>query len=264
MGEKQANARRDPPGIVYLMDKRGKLWYNALHHGALYPEEENGMQGRLIVFEGTDGSGKATQSALLCQELERRGIPFRKLEFPRYQEASSALIRLYLNGAFGSDPNDVNAYAASTFYSVDRYASYKQDWGGFYESGGLLIADRYTTSNAVHQTAKLPPEERDTFLDWLFDFEYRLLGLPEPTRVLYLDMPTEATEQMMRRREAATHTKADIHEQDEAYLRRCRENAAYVVARCGWTRIDCAKDGAPRSIDDIHNEVMACVADLIG
>ena len=117
------------------------------------------MQGRLIVFEGTDGSGKATQSALLCRELERRGIPFRKLEFPRYQEESSALIRLYLGGAFGSAPDDVNAYAASTFYSVDRYASYKQDWGGFYESGGLLIADRYTTSNAVHQTAKLPPEE---------------------------------------------------------------------------------------------------------
>ena len=115
------------------------------------------MQGRLIVFEGTDGSGKATQSALLCRELERRGIPFRKLEFPRYQEESSALIRLYLGGAFGSDPEDVNAYAASTFYSVDRYASYKQDWGAFYESGGLLIADRYTTSNAVHQTAKLPP-----------------------------------------------------------------------------------------------------------
>ena len=94
--------------------------------------------------------------------------------------------------------------------------------------------------------------------------KYRLLGLPEPTRVLYLDMPTEAAEQMMRRREAATHTKADIHERDEAYLRRCRENAAHVVARCGWTRIDCARDGAPRGIEDIHNEVMACVADLIG
>ena len=109
--------------------------------------------GKLIVFEGTDGSGKATQSALLCQELEKRGIAFRKLEFPRYQEESSALIRLYLGGAFGSDPDDVNAYAASAFYSVDRYASYKQDWGEFYEAGGLLIADRYTTSNAVTRPA---------------------------------------------------------------------------------------------------------------
>ena len=217
------------------------------------------MQGKLIVFEGTDGSGKATQTALLCQELEKRGVPFRKLEFPRYQEESSAL-----GGAFGTDPSDVNAYAASVFYSVDRYASYKQDWGGFYESGGLLIADRYTTSNAVHQTAKLPPEQRDAFLDWLFDFEYRLLGLPEPTRVLYLDMPTEATERMMRRRESDTHTTADIHERDEDYLRRCRENAAHVVARCGWTRIDCAAGGQPRSIEEIHRDVMARVADLIG
>ena len=195
-----------------------------------------GMKGKLIVFEGTDGSGKATQSCLLCDELTRRGISFRKLEFPRYKEESSALIRLYLGGAFGDKPGDVNAYAASVFYSVDRYASYKQDWGAYYEQGGLLIADRYTTSNAVHQTGKLPPEQRDAFLDWLFHFEYDLLGLPEPTRVLYL----------------------------EDYLRRCRENAAYVVERCGWTRIDCAREGAPRLIDDIHNEVMERVADLIG
>ena len=222
------------------------------------------MKGKLIVFEGTDGSGKATQSSLLCDELTHRGIPFRKLEFPRYQEESSALIRLYLGGAFGDKPDDVNAYAASVFYSVDRYASYKQDWGAFYESGGLLIADRYTTSNAVHQTAKLPPEQRDAFLDWLFDFEYRLLGLPEPTRVLYLDMPTEVTERMMRRRESDTHTTADIHERDADYLRHCRENAAHVVERCGWTRIDCARDGAPRTIEDIHREVMDRVADLIG
>ena len=222
------------------------------------------MQGKLIVFEGTDGSGKATQSELLCQELTRRGVPYRKLTFPRYQEESSALVRLYLGGAFGQKPGDVNAYAAAAFYSVDRYASYKQDWGAFYESGGLLIADRYTTSNAVHQTAKLPPEQRDAFLDWLFDFEYRLLGLPAPTRVLYLDMPTEVTERMMRRRESDTHTTADIHERDADYLRHCRENAAHVVERCGWTRIDCACGGAPRTIEDIHREVMDRVADLIG
>ena len=116
--------------------------------------------GRLIVFEGTDGSGKATQTELLCQTLEKQGIPFRRLSFPRYSEESSALIRLYLGGAFGSHPDDVNAYAASTFYAVDRYASYKQDWGEYYRQGGLLIADRYTTSNAVHQTSKLPPEQR--------------------------------------------------------------------------------------------------------
>lgn len=221
------------------------------------------MSGKLIIFEGTDGSGKATQTALLCQELEKRGIPYKKLDFPRYQEESSALVRLYLNGAFGSHPDDVNAYAAASFYAVDRYASYKQDWGAFYESGGLLVADRYTTSNAVHQTSKLPIAEREKFLDWLFDFEYHLLGLPEPTRVLYLDLPTELSGQMMRKREQSTNTKADIHEQDESYLRACRENAAFVVEHCGWTKIDCSKDGAVRTIEDIHGEVLEKLSDLL-
>ena len=221
------------------------------------------MSGKLIVFEGTDGSGKATQSKLVCEELDRRGIAYRKLEFPRYSEESSALIRLYLSGALGSKPEDVNAFAAATFFSVDRYASYKQDWGGFYQQGGLVIADRYTTSNAVHQTGKLPPEERKAFLDWLFDFEYRMLGLPAPTRVLYLDLPTELSGKMMRRREQETGTQADIHEQDAGYLRRCRENAAFVVDYCGWTRIDCANEGGVRSIEDIHAEVMDKLSDLL-
>lgn len=220
------------------------------------------MSGKLIIFEGTDGSGKATQAALLCQELEKRGIPYKKLDFPRYQEESSALVRLYLSGAFGSHPDDVNAYAAASFYAVDRYASYKQDWSKFYEEGGLLIADRYTTSNAIHQTSKLPVTERGKFLDWLFDFEYRLLGLPEPTRVLYLDLPTELSRQMMRKREEITHTQADIHEKDDAYLRACRENAAFVVERCGWTRIDCSRNGAVRSIEDIHEEILERLSDL--
>lgn len=221
------------------------------------------MSGTLIVFEGTDGSGKATQSKLLCRELEKNGIPFKKLDFPRYDEESSALVKLYLGGAFGTHPDDVNAYAAATFYAVDRYASYKQNWGSFYEGGGLLIADRYTTSNAVHQTSKLPAAERVKFLNWLFDFEYHLLGLPKPTRVLYLDMPTELTEQMMRAREDRTGTKADIHEQDEAYLRRCRENAEAVVKFCSWEKIDCARNGKILSIDEIHAKVMERVKDLL-
>ncbi|NLU25458.1 MAG: thymidylate kinase [Clostridiales bacterium] len=221
------------------------------------------MSGTLIVFEGTDGSGKATQSKLLCRELEKNGIPFKKLDFPRYDEESSALVKLYLGGAFGTHPDDVNAYAAATFYAVYRYDSYKQDWGSFYEGGGLLIADRYTTSNAVHQTSKLPAAERVKFLNWLFDFEYHLLGLPKPTRVLYLDMPTELTEQMMRAREDRTGTKADIHEQDEAYLRRCRENAEAVVKFCSWEKIDCARNGKILSIDEIHAKVMERVKDLL-
>lgn len=141
------------------------------------------MSGKLIVFEGTDGSGKATQSKLLFERLQREGIDCRKLNFPRYGEKSAALVELYLGGAFGTHPDDVNAYAASTFYSVDRYASYKQDWGKYYEAGGLLIADRYTTSNAVHQAGKLADGEREKYLDWLFGFEYGLLGLPEPSLV---------------------------------------------------------------------------------
>ena len=221
------------------------------------------MAGKLIVFEGTDGSGKATQSQLLAQQLQERGIPCRKLEFPRYGEESSALIRLYLSGAFGTDPGDVNPYAAATFYAVDRFASFRQDWGDYYRQGGILIADRYTTSNAVHQTVKLPLDERQKFLDWLFDFEYHLLGLPAPTRVLYLDLPTELSEQMMRRREQQTNTRADIHERDAEYLRACRANAAFVVEYCGWTRINCARHGAVRSVESIRQEVWEKVSDLL-
>ena len=221
------------------------------------------MAGKLIVFEGTDGSGKATQTALLCGELDRRGIPYRRLEFPRYSEDSSALIRLYLGGAFGSDPGDVNAYAASVLYAVDRFASYKEDWGGFYEEGGIVVANRYTTSNAVHQASKLPEGERKAFLDWLFDTEYRLLELPKPDLVIYLDMPTEITEKMMRQREAATGTHADIHEQDEAYLKSCRDAAREIVRDCGWTVIRCARDDEPRTVEDIHDEVYRTVRALL-
>ena len=213
------------------------------------------MNGRLIVFEGTDGSGKATQSRLLCEHLRRENIPYKNITFPRYGKPSAAMVQEYLDGNLGRRPGDVNAYAASLMFSMDRYASYKQDWGAFYEAGGLVIADRYTTSNAVHQASKLLPGERKDFLRWLFDTEYRLMGLPEPDLVLYLDMPTEITEKMMRRREAATGTHADIHEQDEAYLKSCREAAREIVKDCGWTVIRCARNGGPRSIEDIAAEV---------
>ena len=215
--------------------------------------------GKLIVIEGTDGSGKSTQFKLLSQRLEDEGTPFRRLVFPRYSEDSSALIRMYLGGAFGTKPSDVNAYAASSFYAVDRYASYKQDWGNWYEEGGLVLSDRYTTSNAVHQASKEEGENQIAFLHWLYDFEYNKMGLPRPDLVIYLDVPTDFTEKLMRTREAITNTKADIHEQDMQYLATCRETGRAAAAYYGWTVISCVKDGEMRSIEDIHEEIYAHV-----
>lgn len=220
-------------------------------------------KGRLLVIEGLDGSGKATQAKLLAAHLAESGRRVMEITFPDYESDSSALVKMYLSGRFGEKPDDVNPYAASSFYAVDRYASYKTKWGSFYEAGGIVIADRYTTSNAVHQTSKLPAGERRAFLDWLFDYEYGKLGLPAPTRVLYLDMPTELTEQMMRRREQQTHTHADIHEQNDAYLRACRENAAFVVDYCGWRHIDCADGSRILPPEEIAARVLREVEDLL-
>ena len=219
--------------------------------------------GKLIVIEGTDGSGKSTQFKLLTDRVTAEGRTFQKLVFPQYAEPSSALIRMYLGGEFGTNPADVNAYAASAFYAVDRYASYKKVWGQWYENGGLVLSDRYTTSNAVHQASKEPEAGREEFLKWLYEFEYDRLGLPRPDLTIYLDVPTDFTEKMMRSREAATNTKADIHEQDLGYLATCRRTGKAAAAYYGWTVIDCVKDGAMRSIEDIHEEiyrhVMACL-----
>ena len=216
--------------------------------------------GKLIVIEGTDGSGKSTQFRLLTEAVEKQGLEFRKLVFPQYAEESSALIRMYLGGEFGSKPSDVNAYAASAFYAVDRYASYKKVWGDWYENGGLVLSDRYTTSNAVHQASKEPKERRGEFLRWLYEFEYDKLGLPKPDLTIYLDVPTAYTEQLMRSREAATGTHADIHEQDLAYLATCREMGREAAAYYGWTVIDCVRDGKMRTIEDIHEEIIRHVA----
>ena len=211
--------------------------------------------GKLIVIEGTDGSGKSTQFRLLTERLSNENREFRKLVFPQYGEESSALIRMYLGGEFGSSPSDVNAYAASSFYAVDRYASYKKVWGSWYESGGLVVSDRYTTSNAVHQASKEPEEKQQAFLKWLYAFEYDKLGLPRPDLVIYLDVPTDFTEKLMRSREAATHTSADIHEQDMGYLATCRRTGKAAAAFYNWTVIDCVRDGTMRSIKDIHEEI---------
>lgn len=220
--------------------------------------------GKLIVLEGTDGSGKSTQFALLKQRLEREGTAFRTIVFPQYDQPSSALIRMYLGGEFGKNPGDVNAYAASTFFAVDRYTSYRKVWGDYYRSGGLILSDRYTSSNAVHQAAKVLEPVRPDFYRWLYDLEYVRFGLPVPDLVIYLDMPTELTESLMRAREEKTHTHADIHEQDLDYLRICRRTGLEAAAYYGWRIVNCANDNQLRSIEEIHEEIYKLCCQSMG
>lgn len=214
-------------------------------------------KGTLIVIEGLDGSGKGTQAAELVKNLSARGQRVRKISFPNYASDSSALVKMYLGGQFGTDPGDVNAYAASTFFAVDRYASFKQDWGEFYAQGGTLVADRYTTSNAVHQCSKLPREQWDEFLNWLFHFEYTLLGIPAPDIVVYLNVDPTVSQKLMTGRYQGDESKKDIHEGNLPYLNRSRQAAQFCSKKLGWKEIGCCQNGQMRSIEAIQKEILA-------
>ena len=223
--------------------------------------------GKLIIFEGLDGSGKGTQTELACQSLRQKGYDPLKITFPDYESESSALVKMYLSGQFGQKPDDVNAYAASTVYAVDRYASYKTSWGAAYRSNSLIISDRYTTSNAVHQCSKLPPMHWDGFLEWLFDFEYKKLGLPAPDAVIYLAVDPDVSQRLITERYNGDQTKMDIQEKDTEYLARSRAAAEYCARKLGWKRIECTTvaDGVKtiRSVEDIHAEVLAYLESLV-
>ncbi len=210
------------------------------------------MSRHLIVIEGTDGSGKSTQAQLACEALTAAGVDFKRLTFPRYKDDSSMLVRMYLRGDFGTHPQDVNAYAASTFYAADRYASYMTDWKADWEGERVIFCDRYTTSNAVHQSSKLPQEQLRDFTKWLFDYEYNLLGLPAPTCVIFLDMPPQVSFKMLEKRQGET---GDIHELDHDYLIRCHDRALSVCEQNGWHRISCAENGQIRPVEAIHQDI---------
>ena len=217
------------------------------------------MHGKLIVIEGLDGSGKATQAQKLFEKLKEQEKQVIKVSFPDYNSNSSALVKMYLNGEFGSEPNQVNPYAASSFYAIDRFASYTKNWKKFYLNGGTVIADRYTTSNAIHQCAKLPEEHWNDFINWLFHYEYELLGIPEPYRTLYLRVDPEISQKLITKRYQGDENKKDIHESDPVYLRRSREAADYCAKKLGWTLIECVKNGSIRSIDDIAADIFNAI-----
>ncbi|MCI8652553.1 MAG: thymidylate kinase [Angelakisella sp.] len=220
-------------------------------------------KGKLIVIEGLDGSGKATQTGLLCRSLaEEWGHSFRRVSFPDYQDPSSALVKLYLAGELGG-LSEVNAYGASLFYTVDRYASYLRHWGEDYRRGWLIVSDRYATSNVAHQMSKLPRGEWDGYLRWLEETEYLRVGLPRPDRVVYLDMAPETSERLLSRRYQGDESKKDLHEADLAYLLKCREAALYGAERLGWVVLPCCSGGDPYPPEEIAKKVWQAVQPVL-
>ena len=217
----------------------------------------------LEVLDKIKQDGKATQAQALYEHLTERGLPVRKITFPDYESPSSALVRMYLGGEFGTDPASVNAYAASSFYAVDRYASFKKDWEAFYRQGGVLIADRYATSNAVHQCSKLERSVWKGFLDWLFHYEYQLLGIPAPDLVLYLQVDPQLSQELMRGRYQGDESRKDIHERSLDYLRRSRSAAEFCADELGWQRIQCTQNNTMRSIASISAEICAAADALL-
>lgn len=215
--------------------------------------------GKLFAIEGTDGSGKQTQFNKLCEKLKQDRFEFRTISFPNYDSPSSSLVKMYLSGDFGKNAKDVNAYIASTFYAADRYATFKTEGlEEYYNNGGIILADRYTTANMVHQAGKInDPNERQKFLDWLLDFEFNLYGLPKPTRTFFLNMPTDYAIKLMKNRENKfTHEQAkDIHEKDSNHLKDSYNAACSLVKEYDWYEVKCIKDGNIRSIEDIHEEI---------
>lgn len=215
-------------------------------------------KGQLIVIEGVDGSGKQTQTKLLYERLLKAGEKVLKISYPRYDKKSSAMVKLYLEGAFGKDPSAISPYIASTFYAADRYASYKEDYEDFLNQGGLVLVDRYTTSNMVHQAGKIKDQvERKRFLDWLWDFEFNLYQLPIPDRVFFLNIPPEINQKLIKNRKNKITGKQqkDIHESSPEHLLDAYNSALALVEEYGWSEINCVEDNVLRSIDSIHEEI---------
>ncbi len=219
--------------------------------------------GKLIVIEGLDGCGKSTQLRALCDRLKKEGIASKEVSFPNYNSKACEPVKMYLSGEFGSDVNSVNAYAASVFYAVDRFASFKTDWGESYRQGDAIICGRYVTSNNIHQCSKLDESQWESFSDWLSDFEYNKMGLPKPDCVIFLSMPTEFSDKLLSKRYEGDETKRDIHELDKAYQIKCRNAALFSAKHGNWHMINCVRDDKIRDIEDISNEIFSIVSKVL-
>ena len=222
------------------------------------------MKGKLIIIEAGDGCGKATQTKLLYDRLNQAGYKVKKIEYPDYESPACTPVKMYLQGEFGGHVDDVNAYAASVLFAVDRYASYRMKWKKDYEEGTIILADRYTTSNMVHQAVKIEDSKmRDEFLSWLWDTEFTKMGLPVPDKVIFLNMPPDISNKLIDNRAKKDNRKKDIHEQDKNYLEKCQEVYQEMANRYDWDIVECAKDNQLRTIEEIHEDVWQKIQGLI-
>jgi len=221
--------------------------------------------GKLIVIEGTDSSGKQTQTELLYEKYKKMGKKVMKITFPNYDSLSSAPVKMYLNGEFGG-LEEANIYAVSSMYAVDRYASFKTIWEKFYNEGGIIISDRYTTSNMVHQASKMEDEqEKDRYLEWLVDLEYEKMRIPKPNVVIFLNMPTDVAYKLMedRKNKITGEEKKDIHENNREYMKKSHDNACYVANKYEWKEVMCTKEDTLKTIDEIGEEVFRICEEIV-
>ena len=218
--------------------------------------------GKLFVIEGTDGSGKQTQFDLLKEHLKKDGVKYKTISFPNYDSPSSSLVKMYLSGDFGENAKEISPYVASTFYAADRYATFQKELKKYYEDGGIILADRYTTANMIHQAGKISDkEERKKYLDWLFDFEFNMYKLPIPNKVFFLNMPTEKAQELIKNRENKfSHTtEKDIHERDKNHLLDAYNAACEIAKEYNWNEVKCTENNEIRTRQDIHNEIYNAV-----
>lgn len=216
----------------------------------------------MIVIDGLDGSGKTTQFDIIRKKLSEK-YNVKAISFPDYNNPSSALVKMYLSGEIAENASDINAYAASSFYAVDRYASYKMFWEENYKNGDLIFASRYVSSNAIHQMVKLPENEWDSYLDWLYDYEYAKLELPKPDMVIFLDMPVEVSQKLMSERYNGDESKKDIHEANVAYLHSCRKSALYAAEKLGWKVVECCENDRILSIDEVTEQLLCLIKEVL-
>lgn len=219
--------------------------------------------GKLIVIDGLDGSGKTTQFELIQKILSDRGIFVKAISFPEYDKPSSTLVKMYLGGEFSKNAEDVNAYASSSFYAVDRYASYKLYWEKDYLDNKLILASRYVSSNAIHQMVKLPEEEWEDYLNWLIDYEHIKMDIPKADKVIFLDMPIEISQKLLSQRYNGDENKKDIHESNIEYLHRCRKSALFAAEKLGWSVVTCSDGENALPTNEISEKIMKIIDEVI-